>query len=144
MQLEPYLFFEGTCEAALTHYAKVFGGQITAIHRFGDMPADAGHPQMPDDYKQKVMHASFEAPGFKLMGSDGRPGTEQKGGNISLSLATTDLADGERVFNALSEGGKVEVPLADQFWGARFGSFTDRFGIDWMISIALTPATSAH
>lgn len=146
MQLEPYLFFDGTCEEAIKHYAKVFGGEIAQIHRFADLPADAGAgmPPISEEWKQKIMHATVEAPGLKLMASDGRPGHVQKGGNISLSLGFDDRAEGERVFNELSEGGNVEMPLADQFWGARFGQFTDRFGIDWMISIALTPATASH
>jgi PhnB protein len=76
------------------------------------------------------------------MASDGRAGAAQKGGNISLSLGTSDRAEGERVFNALAEGGTVDMPLADQFWGARFGQLTDRFGIDWMINIALAPVSA--
>jgi PhnB protein len=144
MQVDPYLFFlDGICEEALTHYAGVFGGEIVAMHRYGDMPADAGHPPMPDEFKTRVMHARLETPVITIMGSDGRPGSDAKGGNISLSISTLDPVEGERVFNALSEGGKVEMPLADQFWGARFGQFTDRFGIDWMVNIELAP-TAAH
>jgi PhnB protein len=139
MQLEPYLFFNGNCEEAITYYAKVFGGEITQLHRFETMPGE--HP-VPDDYKQKIMHATLETPAFKLMASDGRAGAAQKGGNISLSLGTSDRAEGERVFNALAEGGTVDMPLADQFWGARFGQLTDRFGIDWMINIALAPVSA--
>jgi len=140
MVFEPYLFFAGTCEEALTYYAKVFGGRIEQLHRFDQVPPE--YPT-PDDWKQKVMHARFESPAFKLMASDGRPGTEQKAGNISLSLGFDDASEGERVFNALAEGGVIEMPLADQFWGARYGSLTDRFGIEWMVNIALSPATTA-
>ena len=92
---------------------------------------------------RKVMHARLESKSVNLMGSDGREGTDYKGGNISLSLSFTDVPEGEAIFNALSEGGEIETPLVDMFCGAKFGSFTDRFGIDWMINIELVPA-AAH
>ena len=85
----------------------------------------------------------MDAKAVSLMASDGTPGNEQKGGNISLSLNFGDVAEGEKLFGALSSGGAVETPLTDMFWGAKFGQFTDKFGIDWMFNIALTPA-AAH
>jgi PhnB protein len=88
------------------------------------------------------MHAHVEAKALSLMASDGTPGTERKGGNIRLSLNFEDVAEGEKLFEALSSGGAVEVPLRDMFWGAKFGQFTDKFGIDWMFDVALTPATA--
>ena len=143
MQVDPYLFFNGNCEEALTHYAGVFGGEIVAMHRYGEMPPEAG-PPVPDESKTNVMHARLETPIITILASDGHPDRgDQKGGNISMSISTLDPAEGERVFNALSEGGNVEMPLADMFWGSRFGQFTDRFGIDWMVSIELAP-TAAH
>jgi PhnB protein len=84
----------------------------------------------------------MEANAFSLMASDGTPGTEQKGGNISLSLNLDDVAAGQKLFDALSNGGSVETPLTEMFWGAKFGQFTDKFGIDWMFNIALTGATA--
>jgi PhnB protein len=92
--------------------------------------------QVSDDFKNKIMHASFVAGDVKFMASDGRPGTPPDGeDDIVLSLATGDGAQAERVFNALAEGGKVDMPLQDQFWGAKLGSLTDRFGIQWMVSV---------
>jgi PhnB protein len=88
------------------------------------------------------MHASMSSMALSLMASDGTPGTEQKGGNISLSLNLNNVAEGERLFDALSSGGSVDTPLTEMFWGAKFGQFTDKFGIDWMFNIALVRETA--
>ena len=133
MQLEPYLFFHGRCEEALNFYQAALGGEITELNRFAGSPMDE---HTPADYKQKIMHAGFVAGDVKFMASDGRPGDPPDGDDdIALSLATSDAAEGERVFNALAEGGTVSMPLAEQFWGGKFGGLTDRFGVQWMISI---------
>ena len=134
MQLEPYLFFPGNCEEALNFYKEVFRGQIADISRMKDMPKDAGGPPVTPETAEKVMHASFKSPGVSFMASDASPGKTYGEGAISLSLGTSDLAEAERVFNGLAAGGNVEMPLADMFWGARFGMLTDKFGIDWMIN----------
>ena len=141
MKLIPYLFFDGTCAEAIQFYADVFGGTIASMSHWSDMPPNPSHP-VSDEQKNRVMHAHMDAPGFSLMASDGTPGTEQKGGNLSLSLNFEDVAEGEKLFEALSDGGAIETPLADMFWGAKFGQFTDKFGIDWMFNIALTPVSA--
>ena len=88
-----------------------------------------------DEHKTMVMHSTFVSPALKFMASDGRPGSRPaETGNITMSLATKDIAEGERVFAALAAGGTVEMPLADAFWGARFGLLTDRYGIAWMLN----------
>lgn len=135
MELEPYVYFHGDCEEALTFYAGVFGGEITSLHRFEGSPMET---KVPLEYKNKVMHASFRAPTLRFMACDGMPGTQDSGSRISLSLATRDLGEAERVFKALSEGGTVTMPLADTFWGAKFGMLTDRYGIDWMVNCELS------
>ncbi len=133
MQLEPYLFFHGKCEEALNFYAKCFKGEIVDLNRIAGSPMEE---QVPADQRNSVMHATFVAEGIKFMASDGRPGPGPDGeDDIVLSLATSDAAEGERVFAALGEGGKVEMPLAEAFWGGKFGQVTDRFGVQWMVSI---------
>ncbi len=141
MKLIPYLFFDGTCAEAIAFYADVFGGKITTLQRWSEMPPNPNYP-IPDDRKNRVMHAYMEAKDFSLMASDGTPGTAQKGGNISLSLNFENVARGEKLFAAVSSGGTVETPLTEMFWGAKFGQFTDKFGIDWMFNITLAPATA--
>lgn len=133
MQLEPYLFFHGRCEEALSFYAKALNGKIVFMSRVADSPM-AEH--VPAEQRNGVMHATFVAGDVKFMASDGRPGPGPNGeDDIALSLATADAAEGERVFTALSDGGKVDQPLADAFWGGRFGMLTDRFGVQWLVSI---------
>jgi len=134
MQLEPYLFFSGNCEAALNFYKGVFGGEISSVSRFKDAQMD--HPT-PPDYADKIMHANFKSPTFSFMASDGRPGKQYGEGPISLSLGTSDEAEARRVFDALGRGGNVEMPMEKTFWGALFGTLTDQFGIDWMINCQL-------
>ncbi|HYL27229.1 MAG TPA: VOC family protein [Candidatus Nitrosotalea sp.] len=134
MQLVPYLFFTGNCEEALDFYKGIFGGQIAEIMRWSDMPGDAGGPPVTPENANKVMHARFESPAVTLMAGDASPGKTYGEGPISLSLGTSDAAEAQRVFDGLAAGGKVEMPFADQFWGAKFGMLTDQFGIDWMIN----------
>lgn len=134
MQLEPYLFFDGTCEEALNFYKDVFGGEIEGLSRWKDMPKDSGGPEVTPDTADRVMHANFRSAGVSFMASDASPGKTYGEGAISLSLGTNDVAEAERVFNRLAQGGKVEMPMTDMFWGARFGMLTDKFGIDWMIN----------
>jgi PhnB protein len=132
MQLEPYIFFHGTCEEALKFYAACFGGEITQLSRVSDAPPEH---QLDPSWSSKIMHASFVAGDLRFMASDGRPGTPPHGEDeIALSIATNDIAEGERVFNALAQGGTVEMPFAKAFWGGSFGQLVDKFGIQWMVS----------
>ena len=137
MELHPYLFFTGNCEEALNFYKGIFGGQIAGIMRWSEMPKDADGPPVTPETANRVMHARFESPSVSFMAADASPGKTYGEGPISLSLGTTDPAEAQRVFDSLSAGGKVEMPLADMFWGAKFGMFTDKFGIDWMINCQL-------
>ncbi len=135
MQLEPYLFFTGgKCEEALNFYKGVFNGEIDGLSRWKEMPKDAGGPPVTPETENMVMHANFRAPGVSFMASDASPGKTYGEGSMSLSLGTGDVAEAERVFKNLAEGGSVEMPLADMFWGAKFGMLTDKYGIDWMIN----------
>lgn len=133
-QLQPYLFFTGNCEEALNFYKGVFGGEIGEISRWKDMPSDAGGPPVTPENQNKVMHANFKSDAVAFMGADASPGKQYGEGPISLSLGLSDEAEAQRIFDALSKGGNVEMPLQDTFWGAKFGMFTDKFGIDWMIN----------
>jgi PhnB protein len=133
MQLEPYLFFHGRCEEALNFYKDCLRGEIVGINRFAGSPMES---QVDPSFKDKVMHASFVAGDVKFMASDGQPGAGAEGeDDIALSLATNDAGEGERVFAALAEGGTISMPLEEAFWGGKFGSLTDRFGVQWMVSV---------
>jgi PhnB protein len=131
VQLEPYLFFYGDCEAALNFYAKAIGGEITTLMRMSEAPAEM--KVSPAD-AQLVMHATFKGNGISFMASDGNPATKSKESNITLSVSADSDADAQRLFNALSAGGKVTMPFTDAFWGGKFGSLTDKYGMDWFIA----------
>jgi PhnB protein len=124
--LSPYLSFGGDAEAALHFYADALGGRVTELKRFAEAP------QMPHPNKQEILHGRVEAEGIRIMASDGKKGLEA--GRISLSLELTDNAELDRVFAKLSAGGTVTMPVAEQFWGARFGMLTDKFGVGWMVN----------
>jgi PhnB protein len=132
LQLAPYIFYYGRCEEALKFYKDVLGGTYE-IMRVKDSPMAE---QSPPEMRDKVMHATFTAPGLTFMASDGREikAIDSEAGNISLALSAPDRAAGERVFNALCAGGTLKMPLGDAFWGGRFGMFDDRFGIEWMVT----------
>lgn len=133
LQLQPYIFFYGRCEEALQLYKKIFGGTYEMM-RVKDTPmAD----RMPAEARDKVMHASFKSPSISFLASDGRESKaiDPDAGNISLALSTTNAAEAERIFKALSDGGKVTMPLDDAFWGGKFGTVNDRFGNEWLITI---------
>jgi PhnB protein len=131
LQLAPYLFFDGTCEEALTFYARVLAGEIASIMRFGEAP-DGG--SVPDEQKNLVMHATFVADGITFMASDSGIHESGEMRRVSLSLAPSSRDEGARVFTALAAGGTVTMPFEPQFWGASFGTLTDRFGIRWMVN----------
>lgn len=128
----PYLNFNGNAEEALEFYTRAFGGGVLFQQSFRDSPmAD----QTPEEYKDKVMHASFQAGELKLMVSDAMHGQPvSPGSNLSLSLNFTNQADIDKTFSVLSEGATITMPLQDTFWGARFGMLTDKFGINWMFN----------
>jgi len=132
MELQPYIFFYGRCEEALEFYKKAIGGDYEVSRFEGSPMAD----DVPADFRNKVMHATFNGPGFAFMASDGRPSKsiDPDAGNISLSLASSNEEEMRRVFDALSEGGKVMMPIKDTFWGSKFGMLVDRFGNEWMVT----------
>ena len=135
--INAYLTFDGTCEEAFNFYKSVFGGDFPMVGKFGDMPPQEGMPPISDEVKNRIMHMSLPISAETvLMGSDTMPGIHdhQVGNNISLSINTDSREKADRIFNGLSAGGKVSMPLADTFWGAYFGMWTDKFGINWMVN----------
>ncbi len=136
-QVNPYITFNGTCEAAFNFYKSVFGGEFPYIGKFKDMPPAEGKT-MPAADGEKIMHVSLPIGGGTiLMGSD--TGGEwasnfKEGNNISISINTDSEAEATKIFNGLSAGGMVTMPLNKTFWGAYFGMFTDKFGINWMVN----------
>lgn len=136
MKTNPYLNFDGNAREAFEFYKKVFGGEFGSIMTFGDMPSGEG-PQPTEQEKSLIMHISLPIGDFHLMGSDIAPSMGQKltvGNNIYINLVPDSKEEGQKLFDALSEDGKVEMPFAKQFWGDYFGSFFDKFGVAWMVN----------
>jgi PhnB protein len=134
--IEPYLFFGGRCEEALEFYRTAVGAQVDMVMRFKESPSPMPPGSIPAGFEEKIMHASFRIGGSRLMASDGNEAGAKFEG-FSLSIAVPSEAEADRVFAALSEGGKVGMPLGQTFWSPKFGMLTDRFGIDWMVSVAV-------
>ena len=130
-----YITFNGNTEEAFNFYASALEGKITNIQRFGDSPHGG---QMSDADKKKVMHIALDAPyGVRLMGNDhldSMGGPFVAGNNFSLSLHPDSEKMADKLFNNLSAGGKVIVPMAKAPWGDYFGMFFDKFGVKWMIN----------
>jgi PhnB protein len=133
--INPYLNFPGNTEEAFNFYKSVFGGEFLALQRFQDTP-HSGDVSEAD--KNKIMHISLPiGKGNLLMATDALEAFGQKvivGNNIHIAIQPESREEADRLFNGLSAGGEVEMPLQDVFWGAYFGSLRDKFGIHWMIN----------
>lgn len=131
--INTYLNFNGNTEEAFTFYKAAFGGEFVAVMRFGDTP---GCEEMPATDKNKIMHIALPIGGNMLMGTDVPETMEQvkNGTSMSISVNTDSEEQTRNLFAKLSEGGKIQMPLDDMFWGALYGMFTDKFGIQWMIN----------
>ena len=130
MQLSAYLNFDGKCEEALRFYESAGLGRVTDLRRYEGSPI-AGN--VPAEKLNKIMHAYLEGPGVSLHASDSMQSSKGFSG-FGLTIGSSDLAEANRLFTALSDGGQVTMPMQKQFWGATFGMFTDRFGVSWMVN----------
>lgn len=133
MKVEPYLFFEGTCEKAIEFYRKALGAELEMLMRYKEAPEPPPPGMVPPGWDDKVMHASFRIGETRVMASDDCT-LQAKPGGFSLSIAAADVAEGERLFKALADGGKITMPFGKTFWSPGFGMLTDRFGIGWMVN----------
>lgn len=131
MQLNPYLSFNGQCEAAFKFYEQCLGGKIEAMITHGGSPMEG---QVPSEWHNKILHASLSVGDSVLMGSDAPPERYEQPTGFSVSLGIDDAADAERIFHALAENGKVTMPIQQTFWADRFGMLVDRYGTPWMIN----------
>ncbi len=134
MALNTYLHFNGNCHEAFEFYRSVFGGNFDFVGTFAEGPQDFAPP---DDERDKIMHVTYRIGGGVLTGSDVPSwfGIETtQGNNFSISYAPRTREEAAEVFAKLSDGGTVTMPLEDMFWGAYFGSCTDKFGLNWMLN----------
>lgn len=132
MKVESYLCFEGRCEEAIEFYKRALGAQVEMLMRFKDSP-EPPPPDCPPSPPEGIMHASIMVGESRLMLSDGMSSGKASFAGISLSITSKDVDGAHKVFNALSEGGQVQMPLTKTFWSPAFGMLSDRFGVTWMV-----------
>jgi PhnB protein len=131
MKLNNYLYFNGDCEAAFKFYEKALGGKINAMMPHAGSPAENS---VPKEWASKILHAHMTIGESVLMASDAPPNHYEKPQGFSINIPVADVAEAERVFKTMSEGGKVIMPIAETFWALRFGMLNDKFGIPWMVN----------
>ena len=131
MQLNPYLTFNGQCEAAFKFYERCLGGKIEMMLTHGNSPMAE---QVAPEWRNRIMHARLIVGDKVLMGSDAPPERYEGTKGFCVSLGIDKPAEAERIFNALAENGTVQMPLQQTFWAVRFGMLVDRFGIPWMVN----------
>lgn len=129
MDASTYLNFNGQCEDAFAFYAKTFGGKIEALMRWSDMPGGPANAEMAN----KVMHVHLKIGATSILGSDAPPSHYSRPQGYSVALGVDSNADAERIFAALSDGGKVNMALTETFFAHSFGQVVDRYGIPWMV-----------
>ena len=135
LRINPYLNFNGNTEEAFNFYKSVFGGEFRMLMRFKDTPeAD----KIPADVRNQIMHVALPlGKDNVLMGTDAPESMGfglKVGNNVHISIHTESREEADKLFKGLSAGGKVQMPMADMFWGDYYGAFTDKFGVQWMIS----------
>jgi PhnB protein len=132
MLVQPYLMFDGRCEEALEFYRRAIGAEVTALLRWKDSP----DPRMAmPGAEDKVMHSRLRIGDTTIMASDGQCQGKPDFHGFSLSVTAADVAEADRLFAALGEGGQVQMPLSETFFSPRFGMLADRFGVPWMIYV---------
>jgi PhnB protein len=136
-----YLNFNGNCKEVFEFYKEVFHGEFIDLNYYKEMPQMENMPPLPEEFSEKIMHVSLKVgENSILMGSDVIPGMSdplQVGNNFSISVNCNSKDEADSYFNALSQGGKVVMPLGETFWGAYFGMLNDKFGISWMFNVPL-------
>jgi PhnB protein len=141
MQVQPYLFFDGRCEEAIEFYKKALGAQVDMLMRFKDSPEHVSANEgcaPPAGTENKIMHSSLRIGDTVIMASDGECKGKPSFHGISLSLNAANEAEANRLFNALSDGGQVQMPLTKTFFSPAFGMVADKFGVSWMV-VVLSP-----
>ena len=136
MALSVYLNFDGNCREAVEFYADVFNTELQEIMTFDQMPPDENFT-LPQEYNDMILHTHLDIRGTMVMLSDLPPemGTLNKGNNVSLTVLSSDLAEIQRLYDRLKEGGSVEMELQETFWSKAYASVIDRFGVPWQLDL---------
>jgi PhnB protein len=133
MIVQPYLFFDGRCEEALDFYKKTIGAKVEAVMRWKDCPDKSACTAQNEN---KVMHASVKVGDTTVLASDGRCEGKPAFQGFALTISANSEAEAEKTFNALADGGQVQMPLTKTFFSPKFGMCADKFGVGWMVLVA--------
>src|SRR3954469_290346 len=132
--LDAYLFFNGTCAAAMRFYESALGARLEMMQTFAETPGMQS--ESPEAGADLIMHARLDVDGRALLASDVRPSDKHQGMHgFALSLNYPDVTRARQVFDALAAGGTVTMPMSETFWAKAFGMLTDKFGIPWMVNV---------
>ncbi|MGA8108262.1 MAG: VOC family protein [Acidobacteriaceae bacterium] len=132
MLIQPYLNFNGQCDEAFRLYEQALGGTIVGRFTYGNSPMAGHYP----DWADKVMHISMRVGEQMMLGCDAPPPHFSQPQGLRVCLEFEDVAEAERVYKALSEGGQITMAIQETFWAKRFAMFTDRFGTPWMVNVS--------
>ena len=132
MDVQAYLSFEGRAEEALDFYKSALGAKVDMVMKFKDAPPEV-QGQMDPKSKDKVMHAAFRIGNTQIMASDGYCNGKAQFSGVSLTINATSNEEADKAFKALSDGGKVGMPMGETFFAHRFGTVADKFGVNWMV-----------
>lgn len=127
--VNPYITFDGNCKEAMEFYKQAVDGELEI------MPFDGSPVEVPENYKDRILHSTLKFGAGIVMASDGMPGQAiEMGNSMSISIAVPEEKLADNYFENLSKGGIIIMPYERTFWGAKFGMFKDRFGVNWMIN----------
>ena len=135
MKVQPYLFFDGRCEEAIEFYKRALGAEVHMLMRFNESPDPPPPGMVPPGSENKIMHSRLRIGETDVMASDGRSMGKPEFKGVSLSLEVPNESEADRLFNALGEGGQVQMPIGKTFFSPRFGMVADRFGVSWMVVV---------
>jgi len=133
--IQTYLFFNGRCEEAIEFYRKAIGAEVQMMMRNKENPQPPPPGAMPENFGDKICHASLRIGKSILMASDGCGDQGPKFDGFSLSLSVANEGEATRAFNGLAQGGVVKMPLTKTFWSPLFGMLEDKFGVGWMVTV---------
>ena len=135
MQVQPYVFFDGRCEEAIDFYRGALGAEVVMMMRFKESP-EPHQPPLPPGSGEKIMHAAIKIGDATVLASDGRCMGKPNFQGFALSVTPASVAEAEKMFAKLSEGGQVQMPMGNTFFSPAFGMVSDRFGVLWMVYVA--------
>ncbi|MDX5473893.1 MAG: VOC family protein [Bacillaceae bacterium] len=135
VHIHPYIVLNGNAKEAVDFYSKALGAEVIGIQTFGDMPDNPEYPT-PPEMKERVLHASLQLGNARLMFSDTMPGQPHEiGNNVTIAITLSDVEKSKVIFEKLSEEGNVTMALQETFWSPSYGQVTDKFGVQWQVSV---------